>query len=161
MDCGEEDVDWEIVPIKGKGLGIVAKRMIPSSYRIMVDAICTDPSAAVDLMPIGGTLEEKVELNQLGTSVGPVLCLKISRVNHDCRDNAGHFYVEDIKVKILYAIRDIKKGEKFVLIINRSHMIWKNPRSCRLLCEKKALNRIGAFIVHQHAFVKIKFILAN
>jgi hypothetical protein len=43
LECGEEDVDWEVTPIPGKGLGIVAKRLIPVLYRIIVEAVFTDP----------------------------------------------------------------------------------------------------------------------
>ena len=43
LDCGEEDIDWEVVSIEGKGLGVVAKRFIPAKYRIIVDAVFSDP----------------------------------------------------------------------------------------------------------------------
>ena len=44
LDCGEEDVDWEVRSIiPGKGLGIVAKRMITPLYRIIVEPVFTDP----------------------------------------------------------------------------------------------------------------------
>ena len=43
LDCGEEDIDWEVVSIPGKGLGIVAKRTIPPLYRIIVEGVYTDP----------------------------------------------------------------------------------------------------------------------
>ena len=43
LECGEEDVDWEVTSIPGKGLGIVAKRMIPALYRIIVEGVFTDP----------------------------------------------------------------------------------------------------------------------
>ncbi len=42
-ECGEEDVDWEIVPVPNKGFGIIAKRFIPAGYRIMADPIYADP----------------------------------------------------------------------------------------------------------------------
>jgi len=44
-ECGEEDVDWEIVAVPGKGLGIVAKRTIPAKYRIIVEGVYTNPLA--------------------------------------------------------------------------------------------------------------------
>lgn len=33
MEYGEEDLDWTVVPIPGKGLGVVALRDIPPKYR--------------------------------------------------------------------------------------------------------------------------------
>lgn len=42
-ECGEEDVDWEIVPVPNKGMGIIAKRYIPTGYRIMADPSYTNP----------------------------------------------------------------------------------------------------------------------
>jgi len=36
-ECGEEDVDWEVVPIPNKGLGIRAKKLIPTGFRIIVE----------------------------------------------------------------------------------------------------------------------------
>lgn len=44
-DCGEEDLDWEIVDVPGIGLGIVAKRMIPAKFRIIVEGVFTDLKA--------------------------------------------------------------------------------------------------------------------
>jgi hypothetical protein len=49
LDCGEEDVDWEVTSIPGKGLGVVAKRMLPALYRIIVDAIFTDPNQHIGI----------------------------------------------------------------------------------------------------------------
>ena len=43
LDCGEEDIDWEVKSIPGKGLGIVAKKEIPPLYRIIVEPVFTDP----------------------------------------------------------------------------------------------------------------------
>lgn len=36
MECGEEDLDWKVAPIPGKGLGIVALRDIPPKYRSVI-----------------------------------------------------------------------------------------------------------------------------
>lgn len=41
---GEEDIDWEVLPVL-KGLGIVAKKLIPAGFRIIVEHIYTDPHA--------------------------------------------------------------------------------------------------------------------
>ena len=40
---GEEDVDWEVVAIPNKGLGIRAKRLLPEGYKIIVEPVFTDP----------------------------------------------------------------------------------------------------------------------
>jgi len=37
LDYGEEDLDWRIESIPGKGLGVVALRDFPALSRIMVD----------------------------------------------------------------------------------------------------------------------------
>ena len=37
MEYGEEDLDWKIVSIPGKGLGVVALRDFPALSRVMVD----------------------------------------------------------------------------------------------------------------------------
>lgn len=42
-DYGEEDVDWEVVPVPNKGLGIVAKRFLPAGFRIIVEPVFTNP----------------------------------------------------------------------------------------------------------------------
>jgi len=55
LEHGEEDLDWVVVPISAeKGLGVVAKRSLPSGYRIMVEKGLTSPSshpAIADLEP--------------------------------------------------------------------------------------------------------------
>jgi len=43
-ECGEEDVDWEIVPIPNKGIGIRAKKWIPAGFKIFVEPIYSSPN---------------------------------------------------------------------------------------------------------------------
>ena len=38
-ECGEEEVDWEVVPIINKGLGIRAKKLLPAGLKIVVEPI--------------------------------------------------------------------------------------------------------------------------
>jgi len=38
-ECGEEDVDWEVVPIPNKGLGVRAKKVIPSGMKMIVEPV--------------------------------------------------------------------------------------------------------------------------
>jgi len=42
-EYGEEDVDWEVVSIPNKGLGVRAKKLLPEGYRIIVEPVFTDP----------------------------------------------------------------------------------------------------------------------
>ena len=44
-ECGEEDIDWEVVPIPNKGLGIRAKKLIPSGFKIIVEPTFSSPYA--------------------------------------------------------------------------------------------------------------------
>ena len=45
-ECGEEDVDWEVVPVPIKGrLGIRAKKLLSSGFRIIVERIFTSPNS--------------------------------------------------------------------------------------------------------------------
>lgn len=118
LTCGEEDIDWQVSTIPGKGLGLVAKRQLPALYRIIVDCCHhgNDHPAINDLMPIAGTYEEKFELNCIGHDNGESsLCLRISRANHDCNANAGHWYDETFKVVVLFAQRDIAVGEEITI----------------------------------------------
>jgi len=103
-DYGEEDVDWAVVPVPGKGLGIVALRDIPKAYPIVVETGVdkTHPRVA-ELTPLNGSLEMKFHSNKY-SCVGrdgvaeEVLCLRMSRVNHSCVPNADNFYDKSVKV---------------------------------------------------------------
>jgi hypothetical protein len=103
LECGEEGIDFEVAPIPGKGLGLIAKRPIPIQYRILVEGPCSEDHPALqDLMPLNGTLNEKIHLNGLGCgpedSVDSVLCLRLARANHSCAPDAAHTYDETMKV---------------------------------------------------------------
>ena len=70
LECGEEDLDWEIREIPGKGLGVVALRDIPAKTRIMVDRGYTKDEVrnrpqVMDLSPLDGTFEKKFQVNQV------------------------------------------------------------------------------------------------
>jgi len=41
---GEEDIDWEVLPVPNKGLGVLAKRFLPAGKRIIVEPVYTDPN---------------------------------------------------------------------------------------------------------------------
>ena len=118
LDCGEEDIDFEVVPVPGKGLGLVAKKLIPAKYRIIVEGYHTDPlahPAIKDLFPSHGCLEEKFLTNAIDHDDVTVIGLRISRANHDCYFNAVvNFSIShaDKSVLVLYANRYIQIGEE-------------------------------------------------
>jgi hypothetical protein len=89
VECGEEDLDWKVVSIPGKGMGLIAVHDIPAKTRIMVDRALTEPEARMrpevmdlcpgkgmaqnsDLCPAGETFEKKFQSNQLASDAGPV-----------------------------------------------------------------------------------------
>ncbi len=89
MECGEEDLDWKVVSIPGKGMGLIAVHDIPAKTRIMVDRALTEPEARMrpevmdlclgkgmaqnsDLCPEGETFEKKFLSHQLSSDAGPV-----------------------------------------------------------------------------------------
>jgi hypothetical protein len=109
LDSGEEDLDWKVAPVEGKGLGVVALRQFPAKTRIMVDACQLTPTshpATKDLMPENGSLESKFSFNSLSADTEDfgrlisVLCLRVSRLNHKCNPNAAHIYEPDFKTKV-------------------------------------------------------------
>jgi len=103
-DCGEEDIDWIVTPVPGKGLGLVALRDIPAAYPIIVAAVVdkTHPGVA-DLMPINGSLDDKFNFNTFECGIhngveASGVCLRTSRTNHSCDPNAESFYEKYGKV---------------------------------------------------------------
>jgi len=44
FEYGEEDIDWEVLPVENRGLGIIAKRSLPAGYRILVEPVYTNPN---------------------------------------------------------------------------------------------------------------------
>lgn len=118
VECGEEDIDWKVCEVSGKGLGLVATRFIPAKYRMLVDPCHTenDHAAIMDLMPINGSFQQKSDLNEVGLGNGnSAICLRISRANHDCKANADHWYDETFNVVILFSERDILEGEEICI----------------------------------------------
>ncbi|KAJ6646346.1 SET domain-containing protein 5 [Pseudolycoriella hygida] len=119
LRCGEEDIDWKICKVSGKGLGVIAKKKIPSMFRIIVEKGHNEDEehpAINDLMPIGGTFYDKYNLNKFGSDgEDNGLYLRISRVNHSCKPNAAYMYDETFKVLILYSLTDIKIGQEITI----------------------------------------------
>ncbi len=52
QECGEEGVDWEVVPIQNKGLGIRAKKSLPAGMKIIVEPVFSSPNAHSGLFRI-------------------------------------------------------------------------------------------------------------
>ena len=130
--CGEEDVDWHVVPIPGKGLGVVAKRTIPAGYRIIVEPVFSDPEghpAIKDLMPENGTIADKFEYNCFEFNEKLFTSLRISRVNHEFGWNASATYDEDSRVRILIAQRQILAGQEICVSYNE---LQTSTMHCRL-----------------------------
>ncbi|KAG4077672.1 hypothetical protein HA402_015715 [Bradysia odoriphaga] len=120
LECGEEDIDWKVCTVPGKGLGIIAKRPLPVLYRIMVDGCCSNENhpGVKDLLPVNGSFGDKFFLNCIGLGEndgGSCLCLRISRANHDCKPNADHWYDETFKAVVLFAQRNIAEGEEITI----------------------------------------------
>jgi len=118
-ECGEEDIDFQVVSVPGKGLGIVARRVIPTKYRIIVEPVYTSPSdhpAINDLEPANASLQEKFNLNYFSCDFDKsYVALRICRVNHDCNPNAGLKYCSTSRVQILYSYRQIEIGEEITI----------------------------------------------
>ena len=51
-ECGEEDVEWQLVPVPGKGLGLRALKFLPAGYRIIVEPVYTDMNAHPGILPL-------------------------------------------------------------------------------------------------------------
>jgi len=130
-----------VYEIAEKGLGLIAKRSFPALSRIMVDGLRSPSHPGIqDLMPIGGTLTDKINLNSLSCSgnkndhsQGSAICLRIARVNHACNANANHWYDPTFGVKILFAERDIEVGEEICI----NYMPFNDCSNEVLACEAR------------------------
>ena len=107
-------------------MGVFAQRDFSKGERIMVERpllpipgpMAVPPESKIEfekLMPEGGTILEKVKLNGMscsddGSEGG--LFLLLSRVNHHCFGNSDHHYVPKIGVKVLFATKNIQKGQE-------------------------------------------------
>ncbi|KAF0722985.1 hypothetical protein Ae201684P_022034 [Aphanomyces euteiches] len=113
---GEEDIEWEVIPIAGKGLGVVAKKAIARFSRILVEGVLFEPVAALaDLMPRHGSLLDKFLLNCMDSGGNPGVSLRLCRANHACDANASHVFDATYGVKVLYAERDIAPGDEICI----------------------------------------------
>lgn len=129
--AGEVDKDFEVRDTDtGKGKGIFALKDFAKNDKIMAErfAMSSDDyqtvpfgsvaveAAILQLEPLNTfDLKAKFHLNAMKCSESGEmsgLFINMSRINHDCLGNSEHFYVENHKVKILLASRDIRAGEE-------------------------------------------------
>ncbi|OXA45077.1 Ubiquitin carboxyl-terminal hydrolase 16 [Folsomia candida] len=105
ISYGEEDEDWCVAPVPGKGLGIVAMRSLVAKERILVvenrtiaeifsSSVSTNPNAKSDIV----------------SSLG-----RLSLINHACECNSSRFPVEEKAAVVLHAHRDIVAGEEITV----------------------------------------------
>ena len=134
---GEKCIDYEVRDAGEKGLGLFTMRDFKRGEKILVDravAIQSEGEWRIDfgevirnatlkyatmaLAPAGSTdLTEKFRANCAalggdGEEAGSGLFLNLSRVNHDCIGNTSHYYIPDLKLKMLVADCDILAGSE-------------------------------------------------
>lgn len=137
LSYGEEGTDWEVQYIDDtRGHGIVAlrdfsrgdrifaERALPASKVILGGLSRTEAVAVDELLPKGGTMREKLEINSVSTDDGAGLCIRLSMANHDCVPNACH-YDEYKGVKILIARTYIRAGDEITI----SYKPWYNSQT--------------------------------
>lgn len=120
LPCGEEDIDWAVKPIAGKGLGVVALRDMPRFTRIMVDGMRRDDHPAiVDLMPLGASRQAKIDLNGFTATAGgkqtQALYLRGARINHCCTPNAFSSPDQTKQCTSIIACADIQAGQEITI----------------------------------------------
>lgn len=152
----EEGLDWEVRPISGKGLGVVAKRYIPRLSRVMVESPrdLTFPGV-FDLEPLGAILIEKERLNSFCIGESSLLCVRVARMNHSCRNNACQTYQDG--VMIICAVRDIHPGDE--ICINYTNLTGRSGalslESTRdLLKTKWDINCAGDCVCRESVFAQ-------
>ncbi len=79
-----------------------------------------DDEGLMELAPEGAPLDVKFRINAMAghperDGGANIVGLRIARVNHDCRPNAGYIYDETAHVQILFAQRDIHPGEEICI----------------------------------------------
>lgn len=115
--CCEEDIDWAIRPVEGKGVGIFALKTIPRFSRVLVDGMRNhDDPGIMDLLPVGATRQAKIALNAYssyrdGKEVH-TLYLRGSRINHSCSPTCFSMPDHGIYCTVVVADMDICVGEE-------------------------------------------------
>jgi len=155
---GENGYDFEVREVLGKGRGIFAKKCFERGEVVMMErplplahgrhskvaelASCQSVLKAVmALMPHGGSLRAKFDLNSMGCSdesgsfVGESrLFVTMAYLNHACLANTLHHFVDAHGVKIISASRRIEQGEEITIsYINKES---EASTRCELLRKK-------------------------
>lgn len=151
LGTGEEGHDWEVRYINDtKGFGVVALRDFERGERILAERILdrkvvlsslspTEKLAVQELMPVAGTMLDRLHTNALSTDEGGGICLRLVRANHACVPNACH-YDEYKGVKLLVARTAIKAGEEITI----SYLLWYNLQSdCDAVSLRAKLSKRG------------------
>jgi len=131
LRCGEEGLEWAVRDCgAARGLGVVALVDIPEGARVLVDealprahaSLAEGPggarrAAALALTPAenGGDLDVVFANNQYGGREGPVIGLRLSRVNHACDPSAAKVADDDLGVNVVCALRAIRAGEEVTI----------------------------------------------
>jgi hypothetical protein len=152
--AGEIGIDFEVRQAEEQGLGVFTCRRFEKNEMIMaerpflkvndfdvnslpdLDQVPSSSRPAISaLLPIGGSIQEKFKTNGIACTDSSAsvqqtaLFVTMSRVNHCCLGNTSHTYLDDRRVRILVASRDIQEGEE----ITFSYQGGKNPE------ERKAI----------------------
>ena len=130
LGCGEEGREWAVRLVgAGRGRGVVALADMAAGFRVLVDAALplghpclaapagARRAAALQLHPeeAGLGLEAKFEKNEYGSHEGPVVGLRLSRVNHGCDPNAAKVHDYEFGVNVVVALRRIRAGEEVLI----------------------------------------------
>jgi hypothetical protein len=144
-DCGEEDIDWKVQEIEGKGLGLIALKDIAPLSKIIVDRSyewdeIKDSPQLADLCPKNGTMTEKFGLNAISHNGTSELNFRISRLNHSCQSNASSQRIRETKVRLIYSRQLIRRGEEITIpylsFLSEIETKYKDPAQyLKLVCE--------------------------
>ena len=129
LRCGEEGREWAVVDCGAeRGLGVVALVDLPAGARVLVDKALLQSAAvlaeggarraaALALTPVnnGGDLDAVFLRNEYGGRDGPVIGVRLSRVNHSCDPNAQKVADDDLGVNVVCALRSIRAGEEVTI----------------------------------------------
>ena len=128
LRCGEEGREWAVRDCgAARGLGVVALADLRAGARVLVDEALLQThaslaegggarrAAALQLTPAGGGLDEIFANNEYGGREGPVIGLRLSRVNHSCAPNAQKVADDDAGVNVVSLLRDVRAGEEVTI----------------------------------------------
>lgn len=101
----------------------------------------------MDLLPAGGSREDKIVLNGFYTDMGgnkiKTLYLRGSRINHSCYPSAFSSPDHDLQCTIMVAARDIRAGEEITV----AYMMFTDPLNLRIFPQ---FEEIRSYLAEQH-----------